>query len=66
MNASKKYFIKTKGKAEFRTYHLINVETFDMLDIYFSSENEVEEYVYKNSIEIVEYVETFESETNDK
>lgn len=66
MNITKKYFIRTKGKGEFKTYHLIKVETFDMLDNYFSSEKEAKEYAVKNSIEIVEYVETFENETNEK
>lgn len=66
MNTTKKYFIRTKGKTEFKTYHLINLETFDMLDNYFNSEKEAKEYAVKNSIEIVEYVETFENETNEK
>jgi hypothetical protein len=66
MNITNKYFIRTKGKAEFKTYHLINTETFDMLDNYFSSEKEAKKYAVKNSIEIVEFVETFENETNEK
>lgn len=66
MKITKKYFIRTKGKAEFKTYHLINLESFDMLDNYFNSEKEAKEYAVKNAIEIVEYVETFENETNEK
>ena len=54
------YFIRTKGKAEFKTFHLINVETFDMLDSFFNSEIDAVEYATKHSLKIVEYKETFE------
>lgn len=37
-----------------------------MFDNYFSSEKEAKKYAVKNSIEIVEFVETFENETNEK
>ncbi|MEY3411781.1 MAG: hypothetical protein RIQ70_467 [Bacteroidota bacterium] len=40
MKNQNEYFIRTKGKAEFKTYHLIKNETFDMLDIFFNSELE--------------------------
>lgn len=66
MKTTNKYFIRTKGKSEFKTYHLINVTTFDMLDAFFSSEKDAKEYAIKNSIEIVEYFETFDNETNGK
>lgn len=59
MKTSNKYFIRTKGKAEFKTYHLINEETFDMLEIFFNSEKDAKVFAEKNSIEIVEYVESF-------
>ena len=66
MIMTKKYFIRTKGKSEFKTYHLINLETFDMLDIYFSNEKEAKEYAVKNSFEIVEYIETYDNVTDEK
>lgn len=56
----KKYFIRTKGKEEFKTFHLINTESFDMLDIFFNSELEAKEYAFNNSIDIVEFKEIFE------
>ncbi len=52
MKITKKYFIRTKGKAEFKTYHLINVETFDMLDNYFYSEKEAKEE-YKLELNLI-------------
>ena len=57
MKTTNKYFIRTKGKAEFKTYHLINVETFDMLDTFFNTEKDAKEFAKKNSIGIVEYFE---------
>ena len=66
MKNQNEYFIRTKGKAEFKTYHLIKSETFDMLDIFFNSELEVQQYAAKNSLIIVEYKETFETEKNGK
>lgn len=66
MKNQNEYFIRTKGKAEFKTYHLIKNETFDMLDIFFNSELEAQQYAVKNSLMIVEYQETFETEENGK
>jgi hypothetical protein len=66
MKNQNEYFIRTKGKAEFKTYHLIKNETFDMLDIFFNSELEARQYAKINSLMIVEYKETFESEENGK
>ena len=54
------YFIRTKGKAEFKTVHLINVEKFDMLDVFFNTEVEAINYCTKHSFKIVEFAETFE------
>ena len=58
----KKYFIRTKGKEEFKTFHLINIENFDMLDMFFNSELEAKEYAFHNSIDIVEFKEIFNQE----
>jgi len=66
MKNQNEYFIRTKGKAEFITYHLIQNETFDMLDIFFNSELEAQQYAEKNSLIIVEFKETFETEENGK
>jgi len=62
MIANNKYFIRGKGKGEFKTYHLINAVTFDMLDSFFNSEEDAKDYAEKNLIEIIEYVESFELE----
>lgn len=56
MKTDVQFFIRTIGKNEFKTYQLINLETFDILDNYFSSEKESKEYAVKNSLEIFEYV----------
>lgn len=61
MTLSNKYFIRTTGKDEFKTYHLINVVTFDMLDNFFNSERDAVEFANKASIEIVEYSESLEN-----
>jgi hypothetical protein len=66
MKNQNEYFIRTKGKADFKTYHLIKKETFDMLDIFFNSELEAQQYAEKNALMIVEYKETFEAEQNGK
>ncbi len=66
MKNPKEYFIRTKGKAEFKTYHLIRNETFDMLDIFFNSELEAKQYAEKNALTIVEYKEAFQTEENGK
>lgn len=66
MKNQNEYFIRTKGKSEFKTYHLINSETFDMLDIFFNSEIEIQKYAEKNSLKIVEYKESFETVENGK
>ena len=57
---NKKYFIRTKGKDEFKTYHLISLDNFETLDIFFNSELEAKQYASKKSLMIVDYIETFE------
>nr|WP_299417338.1 hypothetical protein [uncultured Emticicia sp.] len=66
MKKNIEYFIRTKGKAEFKTYHLINNKTFDMLDVFFNSEFEAHQYASKKSLIIVEFKEKFETEINGK
>ena len=58
----KEYFIRTKGKDEFKTYHLICLDNFEMLDVFFNSELEAKQYAAKKSLIIVDYIETFETE----
>ena len=60
------YFIRSKGKAEVKTFHLINIDTFDMLDSFFNSEIGALEFATKHSLKIVEYKETFEKIENGK
>lgn len=66
MKSNNVYFIRTKGKAEFKTYHLINIQSFDMLDIFFNSEIEAKEYAAKKSLSIVEFNEKFVTAENGK
>jgi hypothetical protein len=64
MQHQNEYFIRTKGKAEFKTYHLIRKDTFDMLDVFFNSELEAQQYAHKNLLILVAYKETFEKQEN--
>lgn len=59
---NKKYFIRTKGKDEFKTYHLICLDNFATLDVFFNSELEAKQYAATRSLIIVDYIETFETE----
>ena len=52
-----KYFIRTTGKNEFKTYHLISLDNFEMLDMFFNSKLEAKEYAKNNSLKIVDYKE---------
>ena len=58
---SKEYFIRTKGKHEFKTYHLICIDDFNMLDIFFDSALEAQKSAEKNLLKIVDYKEDFDS-----
>ena len=58
----KKYFIRPSGKGEFRTYQLISIPKFDILDMFFQTEEEAKSFANKNLIEIVDYKETEENE----
>jgi hypothetical protein len=66
MKNQNEYFIRTKGEAEFKTFHLINNETCEMLEIFFNSEIETQHYAEKKSLTLVEYKETFETKENGK
>ena len=55
----KEYFFRTKGKYKFKTYHLICLNNFEMLDVFFNSELEAKQYAAKKSLIIVDYIEPF-------
>ena len=52
---NKDYFIRTSGKGEFKTYHLINVIDFSQLEVFFNTELEAKNYAQKHCLSIVEY-----------
>ena len=51
----KDYFIRTSGKGDFKTYHLINADDFSLIDMFFSTELEAKNYAQKNSLDVVEF-----------
>ena len=55
----KQYFIRSKGKNEFKTYHLLLLDNFSMLDVFFTSELEIKQYAAKKNLIIVDYKENF-------
>jgi hypothetical protein len=66
MDKNKKFFIRPKGQGELKTYHLIDIDTFDMLDMFFNSEIEAKQYAQKKALKIVNFKETFNSEQKEK
>ena len=60
------YFIRKVGKGDFQIYHLINIETFNMLDIFFETEDEAVLYAKKNNLVITTYSEILEENANGK
>lgn len=57
----KEFFIRTKGKDEFKTYHLICLDNFNTLDVFFNSEIETKQYAVQKSLTIVVYKDIFEA-----
>jgi hypothetical protein len=55
MEIVKKYFIRSKGKNEFLTFHLIETVTFTSLDIFFNTKDEAKEYAKKKNLALVIY-----------
>lgn len=51
------YFIRHKGQKEFKIYQLINVATFNLIDMDFSSKKEAEKYLVKKGYTLVVYEE---------
>ncbi|KGO79450.1 hypothetical protein IP98_02858 [Flavobacterium cauense R2A-7] len=60
------YFIRKVGKGDFQIYHLINIETFSMLDIFFETEDEAILYAKKNNLMITTYSEKLVENANGK
>lgn len=66
MSSQNVYFIRKVGKGDFQIYNLINVVTFDMLDIFFETEDEAVLYAKKNNFIITTYSEILEENANGK
>ncbi|MFA9213827.1 MAG: hypothetical protein ACEQSR_08265 [Candidatus Methylacidiphilales bacterium] len=62
MDTSKNYFIRSKGKGEFITFHLISSDVFEMLDVFFNTELAAKQYAEKKQLTIIDYTEKFELE----
>lgn len=62
MDTQKHYFIRSKGKGEFITFHLISLDAFEMLDDFFSTEQAAKQYAKKKQLTIIDYTEKFETE----
>lgn len=57
MSNEKKYFIRKTGKNESPIYNLIQVNTYNMIDMFFSTKEEAEKYALDHNIELVNYEE---------
>ncbi len=60
MSSKNVYFIRKVGKGDFQIYHLINIKTFNMLDIFFDTEEDAVLYAKKNNLIITTYSEILE------
>jgi hypothetical protein len=49
------FFIRTCGKGDFKVVNLINRATFDLVDVFFTSEEEARLFADKRSLRIVDY-----------
>ena len=61
MKNYKTYFIRPSGKGEFKIFQLISIESFEILDMFFQTEDDAKAYAKKNQIEIVNYQEKEET-----
>jgi len=52
---NKDYFIRSSGKGEFKTYHLISTIYFHMLDVFFNTDLEAKKYAKEHGLIIAEY-----------
>ena len=52
---SKGYFIRPTGKGALKIYQLISIEDFEMLYVFFDTEEEAKEYAHKNALNLVSF-----------
>lgn len=64
MKNQNEYFTRTNGKAEFKTHHLIQNETFGILDVLFNSELDAHQYSENISLIMVGSKVTFKKKEN--
>ncbi len=57
MEKNKKYFIRTSGKGDFKIYQLISLENFEILNMFFQTNDDAIFYAKSNLLEIVDYKE---------
>ena len=59
------FFIRTSGKGDFKVANLINRSTFDLVDAFFSSEEEARLFAAKRNLRIVDYTDSARSASPD-
>lgn len=52
---AKGYFIRPTGKGALKIYQLISIEDFEMLYVFFDTEEEAKEYAQKNALNLVNF-----------
>ncbi len=52
---AKGYFIRPTGKGALKIYQLISIEDFEMLYVFFDTEEEAKEYAHKNALNLVSF-----------
>ena len=52
---AKGYFIRPTGKGALKIYQLISIEDFEMLYVFFDTEEEAKEYSQKNELNLVNF-----------
>ncbi len=52
---AKGYFIRPTGKGALKIYQLISIEDFEMLYVFFDTEDEAKEYAQKNALNLVNF-----------
>lgn len=55
LSEKKEYFIRSSGKGEMKIYHLIDKIDFNIIDMFFQTKEDAEEYAKKHNLKIVEY-----------
>ena len=52
------FFLRTSGKGDFKAVNLINRSTFDLVDAFFTSEEEARLFAAKRNLRIVDFDES--------